>query len=162
LVRGIANLPRKNILSAGSDPYCRADLLDWQDGRKLYSLRTAVAKNITTVIADDGGTFAGGVARNNTLKITVVHRSIIDRKIGRLQIAWSTLASLSVVRAADVSMTLPPPPPLPTETDTSGAPPATIGELETCGVWLPLISGSKNKNKKGEKPMVCVLIQRFA
>jgi hypothetical protein len=161
LVRGLANLPRKNIFAAGSDPYVRCDVLDWQNGRTLYSLRTAATKHVTELIADDGGSFAGGVAFNNALLVRVIHSGFVERKIGKLQIAWPTLAALSALRDTDIGATLPPPPPVPT--DTAGAPPATISDLETRGVWLPLMTNNKKKaSKNGQVPMVCVLLQRFA
>jgi hypothetical protein len=70
-----------------ADPYCRASTCSTgRMDRKLYSLRTAGGQeHHHEFVADDGGTFAGGVAcRNNTLKITVQSIArFVDRKIGR-------------------------------------------------------------------------------
>lgn len=154
VVRGFANLKRKNLLRGGSDVFTRIEVLDWQTGRLKFSLRTAVHKGVGDVFdLADVGAFAGGAIYENTLCVRVIHRGFVDRKIGKVRLAWTTIGALKPLRESEIATSVP----VPTLTDA----PATIDDLETCGVWLPLGAPPK-KSGDGRQSMVCLQVQRIA
>jgi hypothetical protein len=154
VVRGFANLKRKNLLRGGSDAFTRVEVLDWQTGRLKFSLRTAVHKGVGDLFdLADVGVFAGGAIYENTLCVRVMHRGFVDRKIGKVRLAWTTIGALKPLRESEIAASVP----APTLTDA----PATIDDLETCGVWLPLGAPPK-KAGDGRQSMVCLQVQRIA
>lgn len=141
VVRALANLPRKNVIHKGADPFVWLRLHGTE-----YALRTGVHRNVTDLLVlDEGGAFAGGVAVNRALSVVVSHRSLVDSVIGQLEFDWPALAALTPLPR---QTTLPPVPPLP----TAPAAASSTAALETAGAWLPL------DGKHGA--MICLLVQR--
>jgi hypothetical protein len=159
VVRAIANLPSKNFLNHASDPYVKAELIDWLRGtRSGYWLKTQTLDDVLSGTFEASGALVGGVAFNQYLRVSAHNsNSFVDRKFGQLIFDWATLAALTPMSEREALAPLPPIPSSEPVVGTTAAALPTIRDLETVGVWFKL-KGDRKSEKRGAA--VCVLVQR--
>jgi hypothetical protein len=165
VIRAVANLPSKNFLNKQSDPYVKAEVIDWLRGtRSGYAHRTATLDDVLSGTFESSGLLVGGVAFNQHLRVSAKNsNSFIDRKFGEFIIDWPTIAALKPMHEREALAPLPPLPPAPAggkrvATGAAAGALPSIAELETCGIWVPL-RGDKKSEKRGA--VVCVVVQRI-